>query len=305
MSGKNRTRTGWQPETGPDGASGTAAAHAEIAEQVARQDARLLAGNGARAPHACTFGIRHRLRDRNWRCCVFGFWKQASRSRIVRPASGSGWDQLTGIPTAPSSTQRRTRPCQPYAAYLATEAPYDSGDFLIKPVDPARPRFVPELLEMGRSACGARPRPARAIQRTVWAAAQRTVLPYERYIERQHRPDTADLDFCRQHGFFGCRSRANLAAKANRRLTTIWSPRTRNRLADVAVSLTIQANTSIGTTPILLARDKDLPTASKDLAAFMADEMLQRQMQDALDRAVARLSSAGTERHGANYRAAA
>ena len=27
-------------------------------------------------------------------------------------------------------------------------------------------------------------------------------LPYERYIERQHRPDPEDLDFCRQHGFF-------------------------------------------------------------------------------------------------------
>ena len=27
-------------------------------------------------------------------------------------------------------------------------------------------------------------------------------LPFERHIERVHRPDPEDLDFCRRHGFF-------------------------------------------------------------------------------------------------------
>ena len=60
------------------------------------------------------------------------------------------------------------------------------------------------------------------------------------------------------------------------------------RLADVAISLTIQANTSIGTTPILLARDRDLPLARKDLGPFVSDAVLQhvtllQQMKRALD----------------------
>src|SRR5437868_10285257 len=55
------------------------------------------------------------------------------------------------------------------------------------------------------------------------------------------------------------------------------------RLADVAVSLTIQANTSIGTTPVLQARDKDLPKAQKDLGPFVGDAALQQEIQENLE----------------------
>src|SRR5437868_11831589 len=58
------------------------------------------------------------------------------------------------------------------------------------------------------------------------------------------------------------------------------------RLVDVAISLTIQANTSIGTSPVLLARDKDLPKAQKDLAPFVGDTALQVEVRQQLEELV-------------------
>src|SRR5262249_16777190 len=54
------------------------------------------------------------------------------------------------------------------------------------------------------------------------------------------------------------------------------------RLADLAISLTIQVNTSIGTTPVVLARDKDLPKAQKDLGPFVGDASLQNEIRTRL-----------------------
>ncbi|HEV3079406.1 MAG TPA: acyl-CoA dehydrogenase family protein, partial [Gemmataceae bacterium] len=68
------------------------------------------------------------------------------------------------------------------------------------------------------------------------------------------------------------------------------------RLADFAVSLTIQANTSIGTTPILLARDKDLPRAKKELSGFIENQPLQQDIQNRLLKLLARLPAANFER---------
>ena len=59
------------------------------------------------------------------------------------------------------------------------------------------------------------------------------------------------------------------------------------RLADVGISLLIQANTSIGTTPVLLARDKDLPRAQKEAGAFSADTALHQEIRLKLEAPVA------------------
>jgi alkylation response protein AidB-like acyl-CoA dehydrogenase len=89
-------------------------------------------------------------------------------------------------------------------------------------------------------------------------------MVYERYLEEKHRPDPADLDFLREHGFFRMPIPKELGgegrSKADYYLLTVNT----HRLADAAISLTIQVNSSLGTTPVLLARDKDLPKAIKD-----------------------------------------
>src|SRR5262249_31042095 len=72
---------------------------------------------------------------------------------------------------------------------------------------------------------------------------------------------------------------------------------------DVAVSLTIQANTSIGTTPVLLARDKDLPKAQKDLGPFVGDTSLQHEIQDGLQKLLTVLDRADPQKIEPAYRA--
>src|SRR5262249_44179072 len=67
-------------------------------------------------------------------------------------------------------------------------------------------------------------------------------------------------------------------------------------LVDVAISLTIQASTSIGTTPVLLARDKDLPKAQKDLGPFVGDTSLQQEIEDGLRRLLALLEAGDPRR---------
>src|SRR5439155_3028763 len=107
---------------------------------------------------------------------------------------------------------------------------------------------------------------------------------YERYIEHQHRPDDSDLDFCRQHGFFCMTIPQELGGEGRPKIDYYLLTTNAQRLADVALSLTIQVNTSIGTTPVLLARDKDLPKAVKELGEFLREPELQREIQAALEK---------------------
>src|SRR5438128_12400292 len=87
---------------------------------------------------------------------------------------------------------------------------------------------------------------------------------YERYLEDRHRPDAADLDFLRAQGFFRIPIAKELGgqgrSKADYYLLTVNT----HRLADAAISLTIQVCSSLGSTPVLLAMQKDLPKAIKD-----------------------------------------
>src|SRR6185295_16280280 len=102
---------------------------------------------------------------------------------------------------------------------------------------------------------------------------------YERYLEDQHRPDAGDLEFLRGQGFFRMPIPKELGgegrSKADYYLLTVNT----HRLADAAISLTIQVNSSLGTTPVLLARDKDLPKAIKEAKDPALLEELQRRRE--------------------------
>src|SRR5207253_4501365 len=139
-------------------------------------------------------------------------------------------------------------------------------DFLAKPIDLAQPRLVPEMIETDPEL---RERD-REYQTLLWehfGQPRGDGLPYERHIERQHRPDLADLDFCRRHGFFRMPIPKELGGEGRPKVEYYLLTTNTHRLADVAVSLTIQVNSSLGTTPVLLPREKDLPKAQKDMAA--------------------------------------
>jgi electron transfer flavoprotein-quinone oxidoreductase len=194
-----------------------------------------------------------------------------------------------------------------YSDYLAATAPYRSGDFLVSSIQLAQPRFVPELVEADpllskrnhelRELLGGyfgKPRPAPGLQ----PGGFKQYENYERYIEQQHRPDPADLDFCREHGFFRMPIPKELGGEGRLKVDYYLLTTNTQRLADISLSLTIQVNTSLGTTPVLLARDKDLPKAEKDLTNFISDSALQKQIRSRLEDLQGLLALSDTKRLG-------
>jgi alkylation response protein AidB-like acyl-CoA dehydrogenase/flavin-dependent dehydrogenase/ferredoxin-like protein FixX len=167
-----------------------------------------------------------------------------------------------------------------HAEFVAAPCPYDSGDFLVKPADLEEPRFVPEIV-------GTDPQLTLRLhtireQLLDQFGSPRDRLVYERYVERRHRPDEADLDFCRRKGYFRTFIPRSHGGEAWSKVEYYLLTTSANRLADVAISLTIQVNSSLGTTPVLIPREKDLPRAQKDLEKFVADETLQREVAERL-----------------------
>lgn len=156
---------------------------------------------------------------------------------------------------------------------------YQTGDFLIAPVDVATPRYLPDFVRTDPELASA----DRAFHATITAHfTPRGGQPYERYIEANHRPDEADLALCRQSGYFRFPIAKLLGGEGRRKADYYLLIMQANQFADATISLLIQANTSIGTTPILLAYDKDLPKARKDLAPFVADQELHSQVEQRL-----------------------
>jgi electron transfer flavoprotein-quinone oxidoreductase len=172
-------------------------------------------------------------------------------------------------------------PITAYAEFLKAARAYDSGDFLVQPADPVSPRYVPELLETDPGLASYQKRLCDLISSHF--GARRDGLVYERYIERAHRPDESDLVFCRRHGFLRMPIAKDLGGEESSKVEYYLLTTNIHRLADGAVSLTIQVNSSLGTTPVLLAREKDLPKAQKDLAAFVADAALPTEIHSALE----------------------
>ena len=141
-----------------------------------------------------------------------------------------------------------------YADFLKTELPYSSGDFLNKPTNPAQPRYVPEIVETDAYLSKRNQELIGLVEKQF--GHPRNGMVYERYLEVQHRPDAADLDFLREQGFFRNPIPKELGgeqrSKADYYLLTVNT----HRLADAAISLTIQVNSSLGTTPVLLAQTR-------------------------------------------------
>jgi alkylation response protein AidB-like acyl-CoA dehydrogenase/electron transfer flavoprotein alpha subunit len=164
-------------------------------------------------------------------------------------------------------------PVTTYAGYLAADNPYDSGDFLVKPVNLVRPRFVPDMVRSDPDLA----RKDREIRDLLAARfGPRDGLPYERYIERQHRPDDADLDFCRSHGFFRMTIAKELGGEGRPKVDYYLLAKNTQAMVDVGISLSVQVNTGLGTTPVFLARYKDLPKAQKEVGHFVSAAVEQR-----------------------------
>jgi alkylation response protein AidB-like acyl-CoA dehydrogenase/flavin-dependent dehydrogenase/electron transfer flavoprotein alpha/beta subunit/ferredoxin-like protein FixX len=249
---------------------------AEVGEGLARQDAQLLASKAlllrlhARLEHGLTSETELSLL-RVWLNGVTA--ESLDFESCLRLHT-----TLTAPPVA--SPEGKALP-RTYRDYLAAAAPYDSGDFLSKPLDLQRPRYVPEMIATDPNLSEADRRLRERI--SGWfGRPQDDGLPYERHIERRHRPSPEDLDYCRRAGFFRFPIPKELGGEGKSKAEYYLLTTGCQRLADVAISLTIQVSSSLGTTPVLLTRTKELPRAEKELAAFSADTSLQSQITSGL-----------------------
>lgn len=173
-------------------------------------------------------------------------------------------------------------PTTVYADYLSAAVSYDTGDFLARPIDLVQPRYVPEMVASD-PALAKRNQELRDILLEAFGTP-REGLRYERYVEKQHRPDGADLDVCRKHGFFRLPIAKDLGGEGRLKAEYYLLTTNVNRLVDVGLSLTIQVNTGLGTTPIFLAYYKDLPKALKEQPPFVAETALHQDIADRLDK---------------------
>jgi len=259
----------------------TARAHAEVSEGLARQDAHLLASKAlllrthARLEQGLPAEAEVAL-ARVWLECAtlaledfestlrrhFSLADPHDERPVVEPSAGP--------------------PVAVYANLLSGPAPYDSGDFLEHPVNLLQPRMVPEMIEID-PALAARNQEFRDLIVGHFGKPRAEGISYERHIESAHRMDDDDLEYCRQHGFFRVMIPTDLGGAGRSKIDYYLLITNAQKLADIAVSLTIQVNTSIGTTPVLLARSKDLPKAQKDLGPFVGDTSVQQEVQKSLE----------------------
>ncbi len=278
-----------QPRTTPEDDTGhgarprlDATALAEITELLARQDAHLLAGKALLLrTHA---RLEHCL-DAEAETALLRVWLEEASVSLEQFESvvQSRLEPADRREDRPLVDPGAGPPMSSYAEYLSAPCPYDSGDFLSAPIDLVQPRFVPEMIETD-PLLAARDREFRELLSGQFGRPRGNRLFYERYIEQQHRPDPADLDFCRKHGFFRMPIPQELGGADRQKVDYYLLITNAQRLADVAISLTIQANSSIGTTPILLARDKDLPMAQEEFGPFVGDRALQEEIRARLER---------------------
>ncbi|MCC6418764.1 MAG: acyl-CoA dehydrogenase family protein [Gemmataceae bacterium] len=259
-------------------------ASAEVGDGLARQDAYLL---GSKALLLRTHARLEPGLGSEIEIALLRVWLEAAAGALEEFDGAVRRDLARSTrPQKPSLAEANAGPpVTRYAEFLAAPCPYDSGDFLAKPVDPLQPCYVPEMNETDPH-LAAYDRELHDLF-TAQFGGPRDGLIYERYLEREHRPDDADLAFLRRHGFFRMPIPKELGGEGRSKVEYYLLTTCAHRVADVAVSLTIQVNSSLGTTPVLVPRDKDLPKARKDIAAFVDDTALQNEVRDQLQHLLA------------------
>ncbi|MDW8266230.1 MAG: acyl-CoA dehydrogenase family protein, partial [Gemmataceae bacterium] len=280
----------WTGSTPPGNGAESATAWVRLREGLGRGDAWLLASKAVLLrTHA---RLEAGLPAEREVALVRVWLGEVAAALGALTAAARGGQRPTSAPLPAAIIADLGPPPQPYRDVLAAEGVWESGDFLDRPVDLRRPRLVPELQATD-------PDLVRFCQQltdlfTKQFGSPRQGLPYERYLERAHRPDAGDLDFCRRHGFFRMTIPRELGGEGQRKIEYYLMTVHAHRLADVALSLTIQVSSSLGTTPVMLARSGDLPKARRDLAAFLEDAATQAEVRQRLETLSRLLASASS-----------
>jgi electron transfer flavoprotein-quinone oxidoreductase len=147
-----------------------------------------------------------------------------------------------------------------------------SGAFLLQPFEIDGSRYVPETVWIDDVTRSHYEEYLRVFRERF---GEREFEPnYERYIERLHYIPRDDIDWLLDQGFFRIVIPQHYGGQGRSKADYYNLCQISRRLADVSHTLTIQANTSIGTTPMLLGLDEVI-AAERDLqgAVDKADDV--------------------------------
>ena len=199
--------------------------------------------------------------------------------------------QLDGYPDTPIATDGLGFDYE--RDIITASRGYRSGDFLIEPPDLEEKRYLPELLwadDVLRAHYEEYLRLFR--ERFVDAGRQPS---FERYIEKLHYIPREDIDWTREQGFFRVVIPREYGGQDRSKADYYSLCQISKRLLDVSHTLTIQANTSIGTTPILLGLFQDLAAAERDLRRALEQTDALERFARAIEKLLAMMESSDTE----------
>jgi butyryl-CoA dehydrogenase len=176
-----------------------------------------------------------------------------------------------------------------YDELVHIDDPYDSGDFLRK-APGNHPQFIPEI-QLHDPAL-----------RDTWKHCYQWFLdncseapdqpgPYEHYMERLHTIPPEMLVGFKKENFFASVVPTELDGLGWKKVGYYLLVSGAMRFGDASLSLLIMASTSIGTTPALIGRDKEIPLVAKELGAFKSDPGKLKEIGDALNAVVAQLAA--------------
>lgn len=153
-----------------------------------------------------------------------------------------------------------------YAEIVGQDDPYASGDFL-KGAGSGKPQFIPEV-QLHDPAL-----------REIWEQCYHWFLdncttapddggPYERYMERLHTIPPEMLEGFIKNNYFASVVPARLDGLGWKKVGYYMLVSGAMRFGDASLSLLIMASTSIGTTPVLLGMEKEIPLIEAELGGF-------------------------------------
>jgi electron transfer flavoprotein-quinone oxidoreductase len=177
-----------------------------------------------------------------------------------------------------------------YREALDTKHEYDYGDFLVTPFDANAWRFTPEMLHADAELRAYFERLHGYFTEKFWN--QRfDGLPYYRLVEKLHMVPLADVRDMIAQGFTRMYIPKEFGGEGLLKAHYYILCPLSMRYADPSYALTIMAHSSIGTTPILLGLNQDLPRAKADLQEFLSSASLVSDLKSEIARILRMLES--------------
>jgi electron transfer flavoprotein-quinone oxidoreductase len=177
-----------------------------------------------------------------------------------------------------------------YREALKTHQEYDYGDFLVKPFDPNGWRFTPEMLHADTELRAYYNQQYQYFTEKFWNA-RFDGLPYYRLVEKLHMIPLPDIRDMIARGFMRMYIPAEFGGQGLLKAHYYILCPLSMRYADPSYALTIMAHSSIGTTPILLGLNQDLPRAKEDLQQFLSDQSQIENLKSEIQRILRMLES--------------